>query len=191
MNKITKLLFAFVAVASFSLTSCEPDYVTDGSTAPSEAYVKVSYLDDEGNVTSTEEYFYDKTNSQVSGIRSPMQDAEGNSYTESQIIAAAAPNPQNPDLAQLGIFFEFQEDSNSYEINSTGRNRATINIGGSNNIYTSTDGGYLEVLNYNVFTDTAAPDMYFRSQSEFSFYAVNTNGEKCKVEGTATTNFKL
>ena len=32
MNKITKLLVAFVTVTSFSLTSCEPDYVTDGST---------------------------------------------------------------------------------------------------------------------------------------------------------------
>lgn len=191
MNKITKLLFAFVAVASFSLTSCEPDYVTDGSTVPSEAHITISYLDSEGNVTSTEEYSYDKTNSQVSGVRGPRQDVDGVSYTESTIVAA--PNPENLDLPAFTIFFEYQEETGIYQIKENGRNTAMISIDGINDIYTSTDeGGQLEVFNYNILTGSSVADMYFRSRSEFSFYAKNpVTNQTCRVQGTVTTNFKL
>ncbi|HLV45562.1 MAG TPA: hypothetical protein VKY32_00845 [Flavobacterium sp.] len=188
MNKITKLLFAFVAVASFSLTSCEPDYVTDGSTVPSEAYVKVIYLDNDGNVTSTKEYSYDKTNSQVSGTRAPKQDAEGNSYTESQIVFA--PFEQNPELPSIRMVFEFLEEENNYEFNNSfPRNTARIVVN-KINIFDSTE-GYIDVSSYDILNNASVQDMYFRSRSEFSFFAIDSDGKKCKVEGTATTNFKL
>src|SRR5690554_3037081 len=99
MNKITKLLFAFVTIASFSLASCEPDYVTDGSTVPSEAQFTVSYYDSQGNVTRTEQYNYDKTNAQVMGQRNPAQDGEtGESYTASRFAMIPFENAisQNP-----------------------------------------------------------------------------------------------
>src|SRR5690606_12311970 len=141
-------LFAFVAVASFSLTSCEPDYVTDVSTVPSEAHITISYLDSEGNVTSTKEYSYDKTNSQVSGVRGPRQDVDGVSYTESTIVAAPRPDSDLPDYI---IFFEYQEETGNYQIKENGRNTAMISIDGINDIHTSTDeGGQLEVFNYDI-----------------------------------------
>lgn|SRR5690606_34785740 len=187
MNKITKLLFAFVAVASFSLTSCEPDYVTDGSTVPSEAHITISYLDSEGNVTSTKEYIFDKTNSLVAGTRGPKQDTEGVSYTESRISAEPIPTMRE-EMASLYLFLDFQEPG-VYGITDTGRNTAEISIP-KNGLFESTE-GYIEIFNYDILTGSTVSDMYFRSRAKFSFYGVKVTGEKCRVDGTITTNLKL
>jgi len=195
MNKITKLLFAFVTIASFSLASCEPDYVTDGSTVPSEAQFTVTYYDSQGNVTRTEQYNYDKTNAQVMGQRNPAQDgATGESYTASRFamspfenaISQNAPT-RNPSII---ISIDFQEPGN-YEISNVGRDRATISFGEGKLFSSSSRGGHIEVQDYTIL-EASVSDMYFRSRANFSFDAVNsTTSERCKVEGTLTSNFKL
>ncbi len=188
MNKITKLLVAFVAVTSFSLTSCEPDYVTDGSTVPSEANFTVSYLDNNDNVVTTETYSFDRSNSQVTGHRSSMQDTEG-TYTRSAISGTniLAEGQQGESVV---LFLDYNEDQSTYDIGFTGRNTASFSKGGSN-IFTSTD-GEVTVFNYDIIPGSTVTDMYFRSRSEFHFYATNLNsGQKILVEGEITTNTKF
>lgn len=193
MNKITKLLFAFVTIASFSLTSCEPDYVTDGSTVPSEAEFTITYYDNQGNVTDTEHYAYDKTNAQVSGTRTTMQDgAMGESYTASLYTAVPLPNTIYTERLALTIFLDYNEPG-IYELSFSGRNTARFfkeNQAGSQ-FMTIDDAGYIEVENYTIL-EASVPDMYFRSRANFSFFTTNiATNQKAKVEGTITTNFKI
>lgn|SRR5690554_598606 len=193
MNKITKLLFAFVTIASFSLTSCEPDYVTDGSTVPSEAEFTITYYDNQGNVTNTEHYAYDNSNAQVSGTRTTMQDgSSGESYMMSSYAAAPFPNSIYTERLALTIFLDYNEPG-IYELSFSGRNAARFfkeNQAGSQ-FMTIDDAGYIEVENYTIL-EASVPDMYFRSRANFSFFTTNiATNQKAKVEGTITTNFKI
>lgn len=193
MNKITKLLFAFVTIASFSLTSCEPDYVTDGSTVPSEAEFTITYYDNQGNVTDTEHYAYDNSNAQVSGTRTTMQDgSSGESYMMSSYAAAPFPNSIYTERLALTIFLDYNEPG-IYELSFSGRNTARFfkeNQAGSQ-FMTIDDAGYIEVENYTIL-EASVPDMYFRSRANFSFFTTNiATNQKAKVEGTITTNFKI
>lgn len=189
MNKITKLLVAFVAVTSFSLTSCEPDYVTDGSTVPSETTFTVSYLDSNNNVSDTETYSFDKKNGQVIGQRTSIQDTEGN-YTSSLIsVVEKVEEGQAPGVG-LNMFFEYNEEQNTYEFNTTGRNTATFSFN-ANNTYKAYD-GEITVFSYDIIPGSTVADIYFRSRSEFHFYAKNQNSnQKILVEGKITTNTKF